>query len=74
MPRFRIKSPTMAIQRFEDGRRESLLLPSRSEIEISTLPDGERPKNWLVDVRWKEQPVTMFLVDLLERGERIDRD
>lgn len=72
MPRFRLKSPTMAIHRFTDGRRESILLPLRAEIEIVVVPDGIRPTNWLIDVHWRGQPVSMFLVDLLERGERID--
>lgn len=47
-------------------------MPAKSEVEIDYIPDGARPTGWMVEVQWRGKPVSMFLIDLLERGEALD--
>ena len=63
----------MAVQQVGGGKRVSVILPERSEIELDYVPDGIRPNSWMIDVEWMGRPVCIFLVDLLDRGERLDK-
>jgi len=72
MPRFRIRTATVALETIDGGPKTATILPAKSEIEIDYLPDGIRPTTWMIDVRWKGRTITMFLIDIQERGERID--
>jgi len=62
----------MAVQAVDGSKKESVILPATAEVEIDQIPDGEHPPNCMIDVRWNGDVVSLFLVDLLERGERMD--
>ena len=67
--RFRLKGAAIAAS-FEDGKEQVLYIPAGAEIVVAgSLGDG--PTNREVNVEWEGKTLTMFAVDLLERGERI---
>lgn len=73
MFRFRLKASIMAVYYGVEGKGEAVIIPAGSEIvtdDLSNpraLPDQSR----LVKVGWNGKTVSMFLVDLLDRGERL---
>jgi len=71
MHRFRLKSATVAVQQ-EDGR--AAMIPSGVEIATAELPDTRNgfDHSTFVTVDWDGKVMRMFLLDLLERGERVD--
>ena len=64
---FRIKTPTVAIERRDDETR-LLQVPSNAAV---TVIGGLADSNRLVDVEWDGRTVMMFTRDLLERCEPI---
>ncbi|HEX3747133.1 MAG TPA: hypothetical protein VHW09_24520 [Bryobacteraceae bacterium] len=53
----------------------AILMPIGAEIATADLPSpGAQNPSSLVNVRWQEKTVSIFLVDLLERGEPMDMD
>ena len=74
MERFRLKSPTMAVH-YQDGGPKGLavVIPAGSEVCCSEHIDA-RPgfdHSTFVEVLWTGKTVSMFLLDLVERGERV---
>jgi hypothetical protein len=72
MYRFRLKSVTVAVHK-EGGR--VAIIPTGAEIAAADLPDtrnGFEPGKF-VTMEWDGRMVRMFLLDLMERGERRDR-
>jgi hypothetical protein len=69
MYRFRLRSATIAIQ---EGGQGVTMIPAGAEITASDLPDvrerSDRSK--LVTIDWEGKMVRIFLLDLMERGER----
>jgi hypothetical protein len=66
--RYRLKSPTLAIVVL-DGHSVPITIPTGSVIQIKHGPlDGER----LVDVEWDNRTVSMFTIDLRDRGEELE--
>jgi hypothetical protein len=77
MQRFRLRSATMAVyapEGFKGFKGHALIIPAGAEIvsvdPIETRPGFNRTK--LIEVGWEGKTVRMFLLDLLERGERLD--
>jgi hypothetical protein len=74
MYRFRLTSATMAVYQRDGYKSEAVVIPAGSEVlsvdPIESRSGFDRAK--LVDVGWNGKTVRMFLLDLLERGERID--
>ena len=68
MPKFRLKTVTIATTH-EDGKEVALRVPAGADIVVTESLDGEHP-NRQVTVRWGRKALTMFAVDILERGER----
>jgi hypothetical protein len=74
MYRFRLKSATMAMCHHDGFKGEAVVIPTGSEI-ISVDPVEIRKgfdRARLIEVGWGGKTVRMFLLDLLERGERIE--
>lgn len=46
---FRLSSASMALRRVGGDKRESVVLPANSEIEVSYLRDDVRPNTWMID-------------------------
>jgi hypothetical protein len=68
--RFRLKTATIAIA--DEGGRERLLhVPAGAEIVVTESLEGEAP-NRQVTAQWGRKTLTMFAVDILERGERVE--
>ena len=69
MHRFRLRSATIAIQ--SEGRGVAMI-PAGAEITAADLPDvrerSDRSKQ--APIQWEGKIVRIFLLDLMERGER----
>jgi len=71
--RFRLKSPSMGTVLQQDGKKIVFQIPAGSEIvAIDPIPE-QLSKNQLckVNIQWRGRTMTMYLVDVQERGERI---
>lgn len=73
MYRFRLRSATIAVQQEE---RRVAMIPTGAEIAAADLPDIRNgfDRSKFVTVEWDGMVVRIFLLDLLERGERLERD
>jgi hypothetical protein len=70
--RFRLKSPSMGTL-IQDGKKIVFQIPAGSEI-VAVDPIPEKISNDLlckVNIQWQGKTMTMFLVDVQERGTRI---
>ena len=69
MYQFRLRSATIAIQ---EGGHGIAMIPAGAEITAADLPGvrerADRSK--LVAIEWEGKMVSIFLLDLMERGER----
>ncbi len=66
--RYRLKSPTLAILVL-DGQNLPVTVPMGSVVQVKNGPlDGDR----LVDVLWDSRTVSMFTIDLRQRGEELE--
>jgi|HubBroStandDraft_5_1064220.scaffolds.fasta_scaffold1726968_1 hypothetical protein len=74
MQRFRLNSATMVVYSPDGFKGQAVVLPAGSEVvpvdPVEARPEIDRSK--LVAVGWDGKTVRMFLLDLLERGERVD--
>ena len=71
--RFRLKSPSMGTVLQQDGKKIVFQIPEGSEIvAIDPIPE-QLSKDLLrkVNIQWQGRTMTMFLVDVQERGTRI---
>ena len=65
--RFRLRTATIALD-FVDGKRVALTVPAGDVVKVISGPTrGDR----LLDVTWNGRFVTMFSVDIRERGDEI---
>ncbi len=74
MERFRLKSATMAVHYQDAGPKGlAVVIPAGSEVSsaehIDTRPGFDH--SVFVEVRWAGRMVRMFLLDLVDRGERV---
>ena len=69
MPTFRLKAATIAIAH-EDGKEVAVRVPAGADILVTGSLDGEEPNRQVI-AQWGWKTLTMFAVDILERGERI---
>ena len=66
--RYRLNTPTLAILTL-DGHNLPVTVPMGSIVQVKNGPlDGDR----LIDVVWDGRTVSMFTIDLRDRGEHID--
>ncbi len=73
MRRFRLNAPTLAIQYGDGGKGLAVMIPKGAEVATADLPNSNRDDGTsLVKVEWGQKTVSIFLVDLLERGELVD--
>jgi hypothetical protein len=70
--RIRLNSATIA-SAIQDGRSIALLIPTGAEvIPLDAVPEeGSGDDGREVSVEWQGRTVSMFLVDLRERGEQV---
>ena len=64
---YRLKSETIALQE-RNGRLGAVLVP---EGTILVVRENFAIRQRLIECLWNGQPVAVFAVDLLQRGERI---
>ena len=70
--RFRLNSPSMGT-RIQDGRKIVFMIPAGSEIiAVDPIPE-QLSKDLLrrVNIQWQGRTMTMFLLDVQERAERV---
>lgn len=74
MERFRLKSATTGVYHLDDDSKGvAVVIPAGSEV-VSPGPIVRRPgtdRAEFVTVRWASRMVQVFLLDLIERGERL---
>jgi hypothetical protein len=69
--RFRINAPTIATA-FQDGKKVAVQTPAGAEIlAIDSVPDPVVDRNQQVYTKWEGRTVTMFAVEVRDRGEPI---
>lgn len=71
---FALSSPTMAIQYGDKGKGVAVIIPGGSKVAIADLPEANTlsDASKLIEVEWNGRTVRMFLLDLLERGDRVE--
>ena len=71
MHRFRLNTPTIAVKFEADGSQKAFLLPDGAEIATDDphVIEGDPDAGKFVCVVWNGITVSIFLVDLQERGE-----
>ena len=62
---YALNTPTLAIRTLPDGKRVPITIPKGAVLKITAGPLGDTR---LVLVEWDRQMVTMFTIDLQERG------
>ena len=74
MQRFRLRSSTTAVQPRHGSNGEAITIPAGAVIASATPPESllQSDRTNLITVEWEGKTVRMFLVDLLERGERVN--
>lgn len=75
MERFRLKAATMAVHHVaDDAKGIAVVIPAGSEVAtfdpVDTRPGFDHSQ--FIRVKWAGRTVQMFLLDLIERGERVD--
>lgn len=66
--KYRLSSPTMAVESGGiDGRMSIVTVPKGAVIEVV----GSVQQSGLVDVRFEDRVVAMFLLDVEQRGEKV---
>ena len=70
--RFRLNSPSMGIL-IQDGKKIVFQIPAGSEIVAIDFIPEQLSKDLLrkVNIQWQGKTLEMFLVDVQERGTRI---
>ncbi len=62
--RFKLDTPTLVID-FVNGRRQADYIPAGAVVKVLSGPTGN---DRMVDVLWQDRTVTMFAIDLKQRG------
>lgn len=65
---YKLKTATLGILSPEDGQRISMTVPVGATVIVV---DGNVNGNRFVDVTWGDKALTMFAVDLRERGKLV---
>jgi hypothetical protein len=74
MERFRLRSATTAVcHQNDETKGTAVVMPAGSEVVSADPIDAHAAFDHaqFVTVKWAEKTVQMFLLDLLERGERV---
>jgi hypothetical protein len=67
---YRLRTPTIgAVRDFEDARPLPITLPAGA---VLTVVDDDLGRTGYVRVQWDQLIITMFSIDLRERGELMD--
>jgi len=71
MDYFRLNSATIGIER-KDGKDIAITLPAGAEIATAeSLDTDPESHSKLIEARLGEKTIRVFLLDLLERGQRV---
>jgi hypothetical protein len=65
---YRLRTPTIGAIRDGDARPLPIMLPAGA---VLTVVDDDLGRTGYVRVQWDQRIVTMFSIDLRERGERV---
>ena len=71
----RLNASTIAIRQHEDGSRSAIIIPAGARLSIkdaAMLSRRVKGPNEKVSVEWEGSEVRVFLMDLRERGERME--
>jgi len=73
MYRFRLKLSTVGVSHANDGRKTAQVIPQGAELMTgdADVEDPSANGRKLVSVVWEGRSLGIFLVDLLERAERV---
>jgi hypothetical protein len=65
---YKLRSPTLGLTS-ANGKRRAVLIPAGSQ--VSVVASRLSPENRMVDVMFDGERLTVFAVDILDRGEEI---
>jgi hypothetical protein len=68
---FRLRTETTAIRCADGGKPQAVNIPSGAIVATSESIRDPQDRTELVTVEWDSKNIRMFLLDLLERGERV---
>jgi hypothetical protein len=73
MDRFKLKSATMAVHYQDGAKGTAVIVPGGSEVVSLEPIEGHNgfDRSKFIAVEWNGTTVCMFLLDLIERGERV---
>jgi hypothetical protein len=73
MYRFRLRSATAGVYRGGAEKPVAVLIPAGAEVTTTDEDALSSSANHLklISVEWQGRPLAIFLIDLVERGERI---
>ena len=71
--RFRLNSPCLGVVPMPDGKPSVVVVPAGREIATAdpAFKDPYKNRLSLVRIQWSEQPLWIFLIDLLVRADRM---
>jgi hypothetical protein len=67
--RYKLKSSTLGLAETSDGKRNAVTVPANSVVRVLSGPLS--PEDRMVDVLFEGAPLTMFVVDVRDRGEEV---
>jgi hypothetical protein len=73
---YKLKAPTLAIMRGEDGHRVPITIPANAVITVAdhaAPPTAKELDDWgqLTEAHWEGKVVRMFQQDIRQRGDRL---
>ena len=73
----RLNASTIAVRQRVGGGQSSFLIPEGAEVlvkDTGALSGRSKDPTEMVSVEWEGMEVSVFLVDVLERGEHLEND
>ena len=64
--RYKLRTPTIGVLN-DNSKRVSITMPADAVLEVT----GEKAADGTVDVVWDDQRISMFAIDLEQRGELV---
>jgi hypothetical protein len=65
---YKLRTPTIGVLN-ENGKRVAITMPADALLEVT----GENVADGMVGVIWNDQRISMFAIDLQERGHFVKR-
>ncbi|HUB81003.1 MAG TPA: hypothetical protein VMB03_19495 [Bryobacteraceae bacterium] len=75
--RFCLKQSSVCVARDPDGKATAVVVPTGAEVttaDLALIDSSPDRLNLMIQIQWRDRTLSMFLTDLLARGERVESD